>query len=128
MLELDGRSATAVPECADYLRVRRQSVALCEPLAAEDFVIQSMADTSPPKWHLAHTTWFFETFILQPFAGGYEPFRSHYDVLFNSYYQQVGPQHPRPARGNLSRPTIDEIRDYRSFVDERMERLLGGRG
>ena len=109
---------------ADYRCVRRQSLALCEPLAAEDFVIQSMADTSPPKWHLAHTTWFFETFILQPFAGGYEPFRSHYDVLFNSYYQQVGPQHPRPARGNLSRPTIDEIRDYRSFVDERMERLL----
>jgi ergothioneine biosynthesis protein EgtB len=122
MLELE------VGRVADYRCVRRQSLALCEPLAAEDCVIQSMADSSPPKWHLAHTTWFFETFILQPFAGGYERFRPHYDVLFNSYYQQVGPQHPRPARGNLSRPTIDEIRDYRAHVDERMERLLAEAG
>ncbi len=115
---------TAEQTCAEYMRVRRQSAELCQPLEPEDFVVQSCADASPPKWHLAHTSWFYETFILRPFAKGYEPFRKRYDFLFISYYVQVGPQHPRPARGNLSRPTIKEIWDYRRHVDERMQDLL----
>jgi ergothioneine biosynthesis protein EgtB len=103
-----------------YRSVRRQTFALCEPLSPEDFVVQSMPDASPVKWHLAHTTWFFETFLLGPHLRGYEPFRAEYSYLFNSYYNAVGERIPRAQRGLLSRPPIDEVFRYRAYVDERM--------
>ncbi|MEN3975842.1 ergothioneine biosynthesis protein EgtB [Emcibacter sp. SYSU 3D8] len=109
-----------------YARVRGTSVALAAPLTAEDQVIQSMPDTSPTKWHLAHTTWFFETFLLKPHRSGYRPLNEVYDHLFNSYYQQIGSPFPRPQRGLLSRPTVDEVLDYRAYVDEAMASLLDG--
>ena len=107
-----------------YARVRGLSVALAAPLAAEDQVIQSMPDTSPTKWHLAHTTWFFETFLLKPHLNGYRPLNDAYDHLFNSYYQQLGAPFPRPQRGLLSRPTVDEVLDYRAYVDAAMAGLI----
>lgn len=107
-----------------YEEVRAASEALCRPLATEDYVIQSMPDVSPPKWHLAHTSWFFETFLLQPSLPGYRPFHERYGYLFNSYYEAVGPRHPRPQRGLLSRPTAEEIYRYREYVDAAMGRLI----
>jgi ergothioneine biosynthesis protein EgtB len=107
-----------------YQNVRGASIGFAAPLAPEDQVIQSMPDTSPTKWHLAHTSWFFETFLLKPHLGGYRPLDDAYDYLFNSYYQQVGPQFSRPHRGLLSRPTVDEVLDFRAHVDEAMARLL----
>ena len=107
-----------------YQAVRARSMALCEPLAVEDMVIQAMADTSPPKWHLAHTSWFFETFLLKPHLPGYQEFHPGFAFLFNSYYEQVGPFFPRPQRGLLSRPTVAEVLAYRQHVDEAMARLL----
>jgi hypothetical protein len=104
------------------------SEALCQPLVADDFGLQAMPDASPPKWHLAHTTWFFETFLLKPFLSGYRPFHPQFEYLFNSYYEQVGAQFPRPQRGLLSRPTIDEVYRYRVQVDAAMEALLAGAG
>ncbi|HEY4376772.1 MAG TPA: ergothioneine biosynthesis protein EgtB [Acidimicrobiales bacterium] len=90
---------------------------LASPLAPEDQVVQSMPDVSPTKWHRAHTTWFFETFVLGPHAAGYQPVHPGYDFLFNSYYEQVGPRYPRAERGLISRPTCDEVAAYRSSVD-----------
>ena len=107
-----------------YGRIRSATTALCEPLSSEDLVVQSMPDASPTKWHLAHTTWFFETFVLGPGVPGYTPFHPAFAVLFNSYYQGVGPQFPRPRRGVLSRPTVAEVMAYRRHVDEAMERLF----
>jgi ergothioneine biosynthesis protein EgtB len=107
-----------------YRRVRGDSEALCAPLQTEDYLLQSIAETSPPKWHLAHVSWFFETFLLEEFATGYRPFHPHYRRLFNSYYEQVGPFHPRPQRGMLSRPTVEEIYRYRAWVDEHMATLI----
>ncbi|MHC4858658.1 MAG: ergothioneine biosynthesis protein EgtB, partial [Planctomycetota bacterium] len=107
-----------------YLEVRAASVAFCVGLAVEDLVIQSMPDASPLKWHLGHTTWFFETFILSPRADDYEPFHPQFEYLFNSYYYSVGEQFHRPSRGVLSRPTVEEIRRYRSHVDRGMTALL----
>ena len=92
-----------------YHRVRHASERLCEPLEREDYVIQSMPDVSPPKWHLAHVTWFFEAFILQPFLRGYRPLDARYDHLFNSYYQTHGTPFERSRRGLLSRPTVAEV-------------------
>jgi ergothioneine biosynthesis protein EgtB len=110
---------------ADRFRaVRRATERLCEPLAPEDCILQSMPDASPVKWHLAHTTWFFETFVLAPAEAGYRPFDPQYNFLFNSYYEAVGPRHPRPRRGMVSRPSVDEVVRYRRAVDERVERLL----
>jgi ergothioneine biosynthesis protein EgtB len=109
---------------ADYRRVRGATEALCEPLETEDYVVQSMADVSPTKWHLAHTTWFFETFLLRPHLAGYTPVHPRYEFLFNSYYNAVGPQFSRPRRGLLSRPTVGEIYAYRRHVDAQMEELL----
>ena len=85
--------------------MRRFTEALCAPLATEDYVIQSMPDVSPTKWHLAHVSWFFETFVLSPVTPNYRPLNPHYAYLFNSYYETVGPRHSRPRRGLLSRPT-----------------------
>lgn len=107
-----------------YQQVRQCSERLCQPLAIEDYVIQSMPDVSPPKWHLAHTTWFFETFLLVPHLPGYEVFHSQYGYLFNSYYEAVGQRYPRPQRGLLSRPTVEEIYRYRAYVDDGMRSLL----
>ena len=107
-----------------FLAVRQQSCLLCEPLAVEDMGVQPMDDASPPKWHLAHTTWFFETFILKAFVPGYTVFHEAFEYLFNSYYQGVGEPYPRPRRGLLSRPTVAEIYRYRAHVDAAMVELL----
>ncbi len=108
----------------NYADVRNKTLALCEPLETEDYLIQPMDDASPPKWHIAHVTWFFETFLLKPHAPGYKPFNGVYEVLFNSYYNGVGEQFPRAKRGLLSRPTVSEIMSYRQYVDETMTRLM----
>ncbi|WP_114952906.1 ergothioneine biosynthesis protein EgtB [Sphingosinicella terrae] len=100
-----------------YRAVRGLSLAVAEPLSDADATIQPMADASPAKWHLAHTTWFFETFLLRDFLPGYAPFDERWSYLFNSYYDGEGDRHPRPRRGMLSRPSLDEIRDYRAHVD-----------
>lgn len=113
-----------MPFPADYTSVRAQTTALCQHLEPEDYVVQSMPDVSPTKWHLAHTTWFFEQFILQPFAKGYQCFNDSYHYLFNSYYYSVGSMHRRPDRGLLTRPLVREIMQYREYVDEAMVRLL----
>ena len=111
-----------------YQAVRHQSEVLCEPLVPEDYVIQSMEDVSPTKWHLAHTSWFFETFALREYLADYQELHPRYAYLFNSYYVQAGDRHCRPKRGLVSRPTVEEIYEYRRHVDEAMTRLLvGGR-
>ncbi|MBW4660502.1 MAG: ergothioneine biosynthesis protein EgtB [Drouetiella hepatica Uher 2000/2452] len=107
-----------------YQQVRSWSEKICQPLETEDYVIQTMPDVSPPKWHLAHTTWFFETFLLVPHLPGYEVFHPRYGYLFNSYYETIGQRHPRPQRGLLSRPTVPEVYQYRAYVDEAMKALL----
>jgi len=107
-----------------FRRVRGNSRAICAPLETEDYVVQTMDDVSPPKWHLAHTTWFFETFLLEPHHAGYENFHPRYGYLFNSYYEAVGERHPRPHRGLLSRPTVSDVYDYRTHVDRAMEQLI----
>ncbi len=107
-----------------FADVRRQSRRLVEPLEPEDFVIQTMPDVSPTKWHLAHTTWFLETFLLEPHLPGYTPFNSKFGYLFNSYYITVGERHCRPKRGQISRPTVDEVMAYRAHVDAAMHRLF----
>lgn len=103
------------------LAVRGTTMRLVEPLAPDDFVAQSMPDASPAKWHLAHTTWFFERFVLASL--GVAPVDPSYDFLFNSYYESVGPRHPRPQRGLLTRPTVDEVLAYRRAVDARLADL-----
>ncbi|MFI5001428.1 MAG: ergothioneine biosynthesis protein EgtB [Reyranellales bacterium] len=112
---------------ADRLRaVRALTEQLAAPLSAEDQTVQSMPDASPTKWHLAHTTWFFETFVLRPHARGYRPFDPAYEYLFNSYYEAVGPRHPRPQRGMITRPGVKEILAYRRHVSDAMAELIGG--
>ena len=106
-----------------YLEIRRTTERLCEPLALEDYVVQAMPDASPAKWHLAHVSWFFETFVLRHDAG-YRPLDERYAVLFNSYYNGVGAQFERIARGTLSRPTVAEVFAYRAHVDKAMIALL----
>ena len=108
---------------ARYRQVRRFSDRIAEPLSAEDCAIQSMPDVSPTRWHLAHTTWFFETFLLQPLAG-HRPFHHDFEHLFNSYYNAVGKQFPRAERGQLSRPGLETVWHYRRHVDEVVEQLL----
>ncbi|MGO9030145.1 MAG: ergothioneine biosynthesis protein EgtB [Acidimicrobiales bacterium] len=122
LLEKAGPVATS----AAYSAVRALTELLASPLSAEDQTVQSMPDASPTKWHRAHTSWFFETFLLRPEVGGYELFHPAFEYLFNSYYEGVGTPYPRNARGVLSRPGIDEIAAYRDHVDEGMVRLLDG--
>ncbi len=110
-----------------YQQVRQTSEKICQPLAIEDYTIQSMPDVSPPKWHLAHTTWFFETFILTPYLPGYTVFNPQFGYLFNSYYEAVGARHPRHQRGLLSRPTVSQIECYRAHVDRSMQTLLASK-
>jgi ergothioneine biosynthesis protein EgtB len=107
-----------------YESVRKRSLMLAEPLSDEDCGAQSMPDASPVKWHLAHTTWFFETFILERFEAQYQPFHPAFRFLFNSYYNGIGDRHPRARRGLLTRPSMAEVRAYRASVDARMARLL----
>ena len=107
-----------------YRSVRRASETICAPLEVEDYCIQSMPDVSPTKWHLAHTSWFFETFVLAQALPTYVPPHAKYNFLFNSYYNAVGDRHLRPERGLLSRPTVAEIMDYREHVDDAMEDML----
>ncbi len=119
----------ATPQALQALRsrydtVRRHTVALARPLSEEDCCAQSMPDASPVKWHMAHTTWFFETFILERYEPGFQPYHPAFRVLFNSYYNGVGEKHARPQRGMLTRPSLDEIVAYRHDVDTRMGHLL----
>ncbi len=122
---------SAPPETLDpralaetYHAVRAATEAFSAHMEPEDQVVQSMSDVSPAKWHRAHTTWFFETFVLRRADPGYDPVHPAYALLFNSYYQAVGPQFPRPRRGLLSRPTVTEVGAYRARVDARIARLL----
>lgn len=107
-----------------FRRVRDSTVALTEGLEPEDTVVQTMPDVSPTKWHLAHTTWFFEEFVLAAFSTGYRRYRSGFDFLFNSYYNQVGPMHRRACRGFITRPTLAEILTYRQAINEAVSELL----
>ncbi len=113
---------------SDYQVVRRMTEHLVGPLSPEDCQVQSMPDASPVKWHLAHTTWFFETFVLKHFASGFEEFHPSFNFLFNSYYNSVGDRLPRPRRGLMTRPTLDEVFAYRRATDRAMERYLGSIG
>ena len=126
------RFANAVSDAGNlldrYQQVRQLSMALAAPLHPEDQVVQSMPEVSPSKWHLAHTTWFFEHFLLGSLTPNYPPFNAHYHHLFNSYYYTVGEMFARPERGLLSRPTVAEIYAYRDHVDSAMADLIGSRG
>jgi ergothioneine biosynthesis protein EgtB len=124
-------TTTRPPNCdadaalgARYAAVRAATAALAAPLSAEDCALQSMPDASPVKWHLAHTTWFFETFLLERYEDAHRPFHPQFRRLFNSYYHAIGERHPRPERGLLSRPSLSEIIAYRTDVDARMAALL----
>lgn len=107
-----------------FSQTRRFTERLCEPLSVEDFVVQSMPDASPTRWHLAHTTWFFETFVLARWEADYQPANADFQFLFNSYYNSVGEAFPRAQRGLLTRPTVAEVFEYRHAVDHRVSRLL----
>jgi ergothioneine biosynthesis protein EgtB len=115
---------TAAALSSRYRKIREQSLALTASLQPEDTVIQSMPDVSPTKWHLAHVTWFFERFVLEPNLRGFARFDEQYHFLFNSYYYSAGDMHARPKRGLLSRPTLAQVLDYRSYVDTAMQQLL----
>ncbi|MFL2673005.1 MAG: ergothioneine biosynthesis protein EgtB [Prochlorococcaceae cyanobacterium] len=104
--------------------IRQHSIDLVAPLEPEDLMLQGLADASPPKWHLAHTTWFFDTFLLQPNRPSWQPMPEGWGVLFNSYYEAAGPRHPRPQRGLLSRPSIAEVMHWRERVDQELQRWL----
>lgn len=108
----------------EYYAVRKHTEAICTPLIKEDYVVQPMADVSPPKWHLGHTSWFFETMVLKEHLHGYKEFHPQYNFVFNSYYESVGARVIRTHRGNLSRPDVDDIYRYRKHVDEAMMHLL----
>jgi ergothioneine biosynthesis protein EgtB len=107
-----------------YRAVRAASEAICRPLQKEDYVVQPIVDVSPPKWHLGHITWFWEAFILIPYQPGYRPCNPDYNYVFNSYYETIGARVVRTDRGNLSRPSVDEVYAYRRYVDEKMTALI----
>lgn len=107
-----------------YKTVRQLSEEICLPLQTEDYVVQPVVDVSPPKWHLGHSTWFFETFVLKPYLPNYQEFNPQYNFVFNSYYETLGARVIRTDRGNLSRPTVSEVYQYRKHVDEAMYELL----
>src|SRR3954468_23522060 len=100
-----------------FAAIRATTEALAAPLGDEDQCVQSMPDASPTKWHLAHTTWFFETLVLMPHAQDYQPYDPRFQYLFNSYYEALGARHPRPQRGLITRPGLDEVYQYRRHVD-----------
>jgi len=107
-----------------YIEVRKYTEQICEPLLTEDYVVQPIVDVSPPKWHIGHVTWFFETFILKNFIEGYEEFDPQYNYVFNSYYETVGARVIRTDRGNLSRPAVEDVYKYRKYVDDAMRQFL----
>jgi ergothioneine biosynthesis protein EgtB len=107
-----------------YITVRKRTEQICSPLQTEDYVVQPVGDVSPPKWHIGHVTWFFETFILKPYFTGYQEYNPDYNYVFNSYYETVGNRVIHTDRGNLSRPTVAEIYAYRKYVDEAMAGFL----
>ena len=121
-------TSAEIPACQyeDFLNVRQQSEELCAPLSPEDMMVQSCAEASPAKWHLAHTTWFFETFLLSVYLPGYKPFDPNFRWLFNSYYNSVSDQPEKKLRSSFSRPPLDAILAYRHYVAEGMEKLLAG--
>lgn len=119
---LDVTTPTAL--LRQYLQVRKWTESICRPLQKEDYVVQPVEDVSPPKWHLGHTTWFFETMVLKKFLAGYVEFDTMFNFVFNSYYESLGARVIRTNRGNLSRPTVDEIYKYRKYVDSAMEQFL----
>jgi ergothioneine biosynthesis protein EgtB len=127
-IPLNPATSTVEALVTRYRSVRDATVRLTQPLATEDQVVQVSPETSPTKWHLGHTTWFFERFCLREHSRGYRSPDDRYDYVFNSYYQTVGEMQPRAERGFLSRPTLTEVRDYRSHVDDAMETLLRARG
>src|SRR5476651_149448 len=103
---------------ARYAEVRKRTEQICSPLQTEDYVVQPVVDVSPPKWHIGHTSWFFETFILKPYFMGYQEFDPNYNYVFNSYYETVGARVIRTDRGNLSRPSVHDVYEYRKYVDK----------
>lgn len=107
-----------------FLETRKHSEDICQPLEIEDYVVQPVVDVSPPKWHLGHTTWFFEEFILKPYAADYEEFNEDFSFVFNSYYETVGKRVVRSDRGNLSRPSVKRVYDYRAHVTEGIKQLF----
>jgi ergothioneine biosynthesis protein EgtB len=115
------------PLAVRYQQVRGATEALAARLSPEDCQVQSMPDASPTKWHLAHITWFFETFLLEPFEPGFQPFDASFRVLFNSYYHGIGEQYPRAKRGLITRPNLAQVLAYRAAIDERMQRLIAQR-
>ncbi|MDR3748517.1 MAG: ergothioneine biosynthesis protein EgtB [Acidobacteriota bacterium] len=117
-------TSARVPLAEEYLAVRQTSLHLCAGFTVEDHCLQAMADASPAKWHLAHTTWFFETFLLSNFTEGYHPFHPAFRSLFNSYYNAVGERPLRALRHVLSRPGLEEVHAYRDYVDEAMVHFL----
>src|SRR6516162_1681917 len=121
---LSAQSVSKASFVEQYQSVRRFTEHLCEPLAVEDYVIQSMADVSPTKWHIAHVTWFWETFLLLPARPACQSLHPQYAYLFNSYYNTLGQRHCRPKRGLISRPTVKETYVYRRYVDEHVFDLL----
>ena len=118
------RAAAARDLASRLFAARGLTLGLAAPLSDADATIQAFADASPAKWHLAHTSWFFETFVLRDHLPGYRPFDERYAFLFNSYYDAEGPRQPRAKRGMLSRPSLDEVRGYRVHVDEALARAL----
>src|ERR1700743_55176 len=112
------------PLFEEFLRVRRQTEDLCLPLSPEDMMVQSCAEASPAKWHLAHTTWFFETFLLREFLAGYREFNSDFRWLFNSYYNSVSDQPDKKLRASFSRPPVGTILQYRCHVQDGIQRLM----
>ncbi len=108
----------------EYKTVRKFSEEICAPLKTEDYVVQPIVDVSPPKWHIGHTTWFFETFVLKPNMQNYKEYDPQYNYVFNSYYETVGARVIRTDRGNLSRPAVEDVYKFRKYVDEAMESFL----
>jgi len=123
-LGLPATSASSEAIAERYRAVREATERLCAPLSPEDCGAQSMPDASPAKWHLAHTTWFFETFVLEQALAGFLPFHPDFRILFNSYYNTVGDQYPRPERGLVTRPSLDRVNEYRAHVDRSVLALL----
>jgi len=124
MKEAETLKISTVSLLEQYKNIRAHSEEICRPLEIEDYVVQPIADVSPPKWHLGHTTWFFETFILMPNFNGYKEYNSQYNFVFNSYYETVGARVVRTDRGNLSRPSVADVYSYRAYVDQHMEAFL----
>lgn len=115
----------STPELLDlFTETRKHTEYICLPLKTEDYVVQPIVDVSPPKWHLGHTTWFFEEFVLKPHVEGYHLFHEDFAFVFNSYYESIGEKVLRTDRGNLSRPTVKEVYDYRNYVTAQMQSLL----